>query len=306
MIEATELSVAEKKDISSRVADAHAVLVEKAEMYGFDSVRTLRNEYNRLSKHKRGRGIMLFDEQTRASLNILEGVEYTILSGFIRMANQLAFSFYSTHKSARPHLDECDYLQEATWAIFDAIYCYDGSTQMSTYFYSSVKRRLVGFVRSEEIHAGIGRPTKLLRTKVRQVMRDKMCSFDVAFAILRETENISEDMEDMVRAACYNVKYVDRDKDVRPAKHVEPMTEEVELLLEAVRQADFNDLQREMIEHFLKTGERMDMLLVRERINPNTNQPYTRQGVGQQWQRACDKLREIMEARQPLELAEAA
>lgn len=306
MIEAVELSLGERTMLAQRIAEGNAVLRAKAEMYGFEGVRALRQEYYRLSKHKRGRNMMLFDEETRVVLANLTGMEYAILSGFINMANQLASSFYLSHKIDRPHLDEDDYVQEATWAIFDAIYCYDGSTQLTTYLYSSIKRRLAGFVRSEEIHAGIGRPTKLLRTKVRRVMRDKMCSFEVAIAVLRETENISEEMEDKVRSACYNVKYVDRDKDVRVAKHVEPVSEEVELLLEAVRLADFNDLQREMVEYFLKTGERMDCELVHNRINPNTDEPYTRQAVSQQWQKACEKLRQLMMAHQPVELAEAA
>lgn len=306
MIEATELSLDQRTILAERIAEANAVLRDKSEMYGFEGVRALRQEYYRLSNHKRGRSMMLFDEETRKALLALTDMEYTILSGFIKMANQLSSSFYLSHRTDRPHLDECDYSQEATWAIFDAMYCYDGSTQLTTYFYSSVKRRLAGFVRSEEVHAGIGRPTKLLRTKVRRVMRDKMCSFDVAIAILRETENISEEMEDKVRSACYNVKCVDRDNDVRVAKHVEPVSEEVELLLEAVRLADFNDLQLEMIEYFLKTGERMDCELVHNRINPNTDEPYTRQAVSQQWQKACEKLKQLMMARQPVELAEAA
>lgn len=306
MIEAIELSADERAMLAQRIADGNAVLRSKAEMYGFEGVRSLRQEYYRLSNHKRGRNMMMFDEETRSVLSNLTGVEYTLLSGFVNMANQLASSFYLSHKTDRPHLDECDYIQEATWAIFDAMYCYDGSTQLTTYLYSSIKRRLAGFVRSEEIHAGIGRPTKLLRTKVRRVMRDKMCSFEVAIAILRETEDISEEMEDKVRSACYNVKCVDRDNDVRVAKQIEPVSEEIELLLEAVRLADFNDLQREMVEYFLKTGERMDSELVHNRINPNTNEPYTRQAVSQQWQKACDKLRQLMTARQPVELAEAA
>lgn len=319
MIDSIDLSVDDKKGIASRIAAANELLKEKSETNGFGSVRFMRQEYCRISKHSRGRSMMIFDQETKNAFSELVSLESLALSGFGRMVRQLASSFYLTYKSTRPHLDECDYVQEASWAVFDAVHCYDGSTQMSTYFYASVKRRLAGFVRSEEIHSGIGRPTKVIRAKIREIMRDKMCNLDAAFVALRKVEDISEEMEDMVRSACYNVKYASQEmsdssrKDIfdsMPAKHVEPMSEEVELLIKAVGVANFTPIQREMIEYFLKNGKRIDMELVRGRINPNTNKPYTRQGVGQQWQRACNKLRALMtnqpQPEESEELAEAA
>lgn len=315
MIDSIEMSMDDKKDVADRIVAVNQKLLEKSINYGFDSVRSMRQEYDRLSKHKRGHALMIFDKETTDSIAELGSLENVVLSVFQRMVQQLASSFYLTYRSSRPHLDRCDYIQEASWAIFDAVRCYDGSTQMSTYFYSSVKRRLAGFVRSEEIHCGIGRPTKVVRTKIREIMRKNVCGLDDAFAILRKSEDVSEEMEDMVRSACYNVKCAsqrisDSSKclfDHMPSKHVEPMSEEVELLIKTVQVAKFTPIQREMIEFFLRTGKRIDMELVRGRINPRTNKPYTRQGVGQQWQKACDKLRTLMSGKMQTEdVAEAA
>jgi hypothetical protein len=71
-------------------------------------------------------------------------------------------------------------------------------------------------------------------------------------------------------------------------------SEEIEQLRIAVQQADLNPVQREMIEAFLKTGERIDSYLVATRINPDTNKPYTRNTFSLQWLRACEKIRHMM------------
>jgi DNA-directed RNA polymerase specialized sigma24 family protein len=294
-IEATELSAEQKTHLSETIAAATKILRAKAGEFGFDGVRALRKEFYRVSKHPRGRAMQLFDAETRMALATILGVEDTVLAAYAQMANKLALSFYSAHSIDRPHLDEGDYLQEATWAIFDAIYCYDGSTQLSTYLYSTIKKRLVGFVRSEELHSGIGRTVKALRNKIRAIMRMRFCNFAEAIAVLRETEEISTAREDEIRDACYNVRYVEEDEDV-PARGKSEQSEEVSRLLEAIKIADFSDTQREMIERFLLTGERPDVEMYNQ-INPRTNQMYSRQALSQNWIKACEKLKEIMERR---------
>ena len=286
-IEVVDMSDADKRELSEEISAATAILKSKAEHFGFRGVRDMRKEYM-----KNGRRFL--DKETGVNFDILLELEELVLSVYGKMASMLAASFFSSNRSKRPHLDESDYIQEASWAIFDCMYCYDGSRELSTYCYSTVKLRLTNFVRTEEVHAGIGRPTKALRTRLRQIMSRRLCGFDEAIAEIRQNEEVSADMEANVRAACYNIRYSDRDEDLRTSQVAEEPSEQVEQLLVAVKNAGLNDLQRELIEEFLRIGERPDTDWY-DKINPNTGNKYTRQALSQNWHKACDKVRELME-----------
>jgi len=285
LIKDIDLTTEEKAEIDILVSNANATLRVKAELFGFDRGRLMRKEYIDRSKDKN-----LFDEETRNALDFLLSIELTIISCYAKIAKQLAVSFYSTNKSERPHLDECDYVQESTWAIFDAIYCYNGTTMFSTYCYSTVKKRLIAFVRGEEIHSGINRLVQSLRRSVREIMRNNLCRFDEAVSELRKTVDISCETEDMVRDACYNVKCMDREIDVREADPVEE-SDSVKALYKAVSEADFTPIQRRLIESYIKTGKRIDADLVANEINPTTGESYTRQALSQNWLKACEKIK---------------
>jgi hypothetical protein len=150
-------------------------------------------------------------------------------------------------------------------------------------------------VRNEEIHSGIGRPILKIRRQVRLIMREQFCSFNEAIALIRKSEEVSPEMEERVRMACYNVKCIGEDKSVidRPVDKKTYCSEDVVLMLEAIQKANLNPTQRELIDGFLKNGERIDSDLV-------ASGGATRQAYSQQWKKACEKIREIM---QPAEAA---
>lgn len=296
IVEPVDLSDEEKNDLSAKIANANKILTQKVPLFGFSHIKDMRKEYLSKANHRRG-NLLKFDQETRISLNFLIGCQTTILAAYGKLAKTLSDSFYFSSRADRPHLDQCDFDQEAMWALSDCIYFYDGSTQLSTYAYASIKRRLSNFVRTEEIHSGIGRPTRKIRRLVRATMRDKFCSFDKAMKILRETQEISSEMEEMVKQSCYNVKCVDwSDPKTHHAHHLKSLSEDEELLLAAIKRANLTQIQHELIDGFLKTGSRPDMDFVRNRINPNTNEPYTRQALSQQWGKACARIRELMDA----------
>jgi DNA-directed RNA polymerase specialized sigma24 family protein len=296
LIQSLDLTADEKNALSEKIAEANLLLRDKAEeRYGEPRVKRLRHEY---VKHVRGKHLFRFDAETRAFLEVLMGLESTVLSAYIRMAMELVQAFYLSNRRERPHLDENDYLQEATWALFDSIYCYDGSTQFSTYAYNAVKRRLAGFVRDEETHAGIGRDVKQLRRKVREIMRQQMCRVEEAILALRQMEEMSDEMAAQVRDAMYTVSYIE--KDTHQSTPVEADSDQTSALRAAVKLADLSPIQRELIESYLQTGERIDSELVAGRVNPNTGKKYTRQALSQQWAKACDKIKAVMEEREPV------
>lgn len=295
LIEVSEMSDADKDQLTKQVAAANAVLRVKAIEFGHPNIKALRKEFLKHSNHRRGKSILLFDQETRINLKKLVGLENIVLAVYVRIAKELADSFYLTNRFDRPHLDAEDYLQEATWVIFDCIYHYDGSTELCTYVYVSVKNRLIAYVRGEEVHAGIGRSVKFIRRKVRAIMRDRLVSVDEAINIFATDTPISSDTREMVRRSCYNVKCVGVDDECLDRAGESPNdSSESSLLHGAIANASLTEVQRELIESFMKTGERPDMDWVNNRINPNTGDPYTRQALSQQWVKACNKIRLLL------------
>ena len=294
LIKVIDLETEEKARISQRISEINSLLNEKCQSYGFDRGRQLRDYY---FKQKKSDSLFfgMFDQKIIDSLEEMIQLEEKILSGFVKMAQKLSLSFWKLNRGDRPHLDKCDYFQQATWAVFDSIYGYDGSTEFSTYCYVAIKRRLLAFVRDEEIHSGIGREVKLIRRKIKKLMRENSMSFDQAMEEIEKTENISETVRCKVKTSCYNVKCInDFEFDFQQPQRA--ISGDVELLLKAIESVKFNSLQRELISSYLKTGSRIDADLVRERINPNTGRNYTRQAVSQHWVIACEKIKEVMDA----------
>lgn len=289
-----ELSDAEKETLSRKLVAVNAVLREKSEQrYGEPSVVRLRQEY---LKHVRGKHIYRFDAEMRENLNILLSIEQTMVASIVRQSAMLAQAFYLTSRANYPHLDEDDFMQEALCASFDAVCYYDGSTKFTTYCYSAVKNRLSRYVRDQEYYAGVGRGIKRLRRQVRQIMQNKLCRIEEAIAILRETEPISEKLEKQLLAACYNVKYIEVESEhpvTDPTKNLEGC-EQSSSLKEALAKANLNDVQRRLIEGFLIEGVRIDTKLMQE-INPKTGEFHTKQALSQQWLKACEKLRFVLE-----------
>jgi DNA-directed RNA polymerase specialized sigma24 family protein len=283
MIKFIEMSSEDKIALDNQIASVNSVLKKKAEMFGFVSVMLLRKAYKHGEK---------FDAETKACFNELESLENTVFAVYGKIGNMLASSFFTNSRFDRPHLDECDFVQEANLAIFDAMYLYNGSSKLSTYCYILVKQRMIGFVRMEEIHSRIGMDIKLLRSRVRKIMRIQFCSFETALFILRQTEDISEITEKKVRAACRNVRYIKNEDDNLAAKDVEVLevSDDVKILLKSLDLVEMSSNQREMIQCFLETGKRPNWVSC-GKINPATGKKWTRQALSQNWHVACEKIR---------------
>lgn len=73
--------------------------------------------------------------------------------------------------------------------------------------------------------------------------------------------------------------------------------EELDLMREAVAQADLTPLERELIEAHLKGERGYRAKLAKERVNPTTGKLYTRQRLGQIFQDACLKCQALFEQR---------
>lgn len=293
-IKVIDLEDEEKALISRRITEINSLLSAKCRNYGFDRGRQLRDYY---FSQKKSDSLFfgMFDQNIVDSLEEMIELEDKILSGFVKMAQKLSLCFWRLNRADRPHLDQCDYFQQSVWAIFDSIYCYDGSTEFSTYCYVAIKRRLSAFIRDEEIHSGIGREVKILRRKVKKIMRESNVSFDQAMEEVDKTENISETTRCKVKTSCYNVTCIgDFESNFQQPQRA--ISGDVELLLKAIESVDLNSIQRELISSYLENGARIDADLVRGKINPRTGRHYTRQVLSQNWVKACEKIKLFMDA----------
>lgn len=144
-IKSVDLPAAENKALCTELAVIHEKLSDYAnDLYGEPSVKRLRDDYTN------GRHVFRFDADAKDKMLRLLELEPLVLRAFVRETTNLVNSFWMTHRSEYPHLDESDYFQEACISILNATYSYDGSTRFSTYVYHAVKNHLTCVVRREK------------------------------------------------------------------------------------------------------------------------------------------------------------
>jgi DNA-directed RNA polymerase specialized sigma24 family protein len=294
IIQSTELTDDQKSALDAQMMASNAVLAAVAiSWWGEPSVRRLREEF------LAGNHFRLSDTAIEAMVTMTD-LEPIVLSAYLGIQIELANAFYWTNLKSRPQLDEEDYGQEASLAVIDAMYCFDGSTKFCTYVYRAIKNRLVAFVRDNETHARVGRGIKKMRERVRVLMRDKQCDFEKAISYLRkemakEGKKLSGTAVKKITASMYKIQH---NISESVPQHVSTEREEAEqLVTEVVEQANLVGLERELVEAYL-AGEQGFQAKFTLQVNPNTGRLYTRQAVNQTWKRVCVKLRELVEARQ--------
>ena len=67
-----------------------------------------------------------------AAVAALREVEEEIIAGFIGTTYRLCSSFEVVNRQKLPGVEVTDYEQEAEWALWDAMYAYDGSRRFTT------------------------------------------------------------------------------------------------------------------------------------------------------------------------------
>jgi DNA-directed RNA polymerase specialized sigma24 family protein len=298
VIQSTELTAEQKAMLDAQMAASNMVLAKTATSWWNEpNVRRLREEFL-AGNHFR------FDADTRQAMMTMLELEPVILSAYLGVQIELANAFYWCKSSfkGRPQLDEEDYGQEASLAVIDAMYCFDGRTKFCTYVYRAIKNRLSAFMRDHESHARVGRGIKKLRDRVRVLMRDKKCDFEEAILYLRkemkkEGKKLSETTTKKIKSSMYKVRHdVIESLPQKENKESNDREEAHEIIASAVEQAKLKGLEKELVEAYL-AGEQGFQAKFTLQINPNTGRLYTRQAVNQTWLRVCDKLRQLVEAR---------
>ena len=199
--------------------------------------------------------------EEKQSLVALKEAEEMIVRGWIKVADKLCRSFYfANRKSSTATLD--DYYQEAVIKIYDCIYNYcQSDKQFSTFVYSSIKRCLINY--SRECTALRGN---------RQNKEEIVVRNESAYLSMKSPSRIAS-VFDMCSQEDDNF-------------------DELDQLMYVIELTPMKDIERELINAYMKEGHGSITALTHEYVSPKTGKPVTRQRLQQIFSAVCNRLRE--------------
>ncbi|CAE7860175.1 unnamed protein product [Symbiodinium microadriaticum] len=297
LIRPIDLSDERKQELACVMADAYRHLKRAAKKrYSDPDIRQLRADW------RQGRCNLRTDWQARDSMQNLERIESEVIAGYIRIAHSLCKAFYYAHSRCSAGVTMDDFVQEASFAIFNSMYSYDGSTEFSTFCYRAIKNKLVDFVRTDRSFSKINRKVILWRFNVIRLMnRRPDLSFEQALVVYqeqREEKNLRTLTDDELESihAAYRATNLVRDNIMDETLFVvvddddDEVDERVEELQLALTSSLLSDDEHKMVELFL-SGE------VGWQTRLAESEGVTRAAINQRWQRTQNKLREAIEER---------
>lgn len=216
-------------------------------------------------------------------------VEQEVLSGWIRTLSALSCSTEEASKKDPPGLDFQDCVNEAAWAIWDSMYVYNGRHRFTTFIYRAAKNRLINVLRKHSHDANVGRKAQQLKHKVRVLMATERLSFEAAVARVIEEDDLSDMMVSRLNNAFAMTQQLGDNVEGLPC--VAGGSEEINLMRQAVQNANLKTIERELIEAHLR-GDRQFRGRMCKTICPETGNLYTRAWLSQIFIRACAKIRE--------------
>lgn len=212
-----------------------------------------------------------------------------ILSAYIRVSTPLVLAF-DAFAGDRPGVTIDDYVQEAALAITDASYAYHGGTCFSTFIYRCIKNRLISFIRKEQRASGMGAVIQKLRHKVKRIMREYACDFEIALAQVEVEGALAKTTVECLRHSMMIVKSSKVSEDMAE-EHKE--VESFQGMRSAVARTPLQPLERELVDAFLNGDKGLRKQLSQSRINPSTGRFYTVARLSQIFVEACGKIRQV-------------
>ena len=269
----------EVSELETKMTYAHEVLSHCAiEWFNFPNVKKLRNNY------KKGQMPSLRTSNARAKrvLDELISLETDIISCFIKLGTKMCMRHFKCGRN-RIGVQFTDYVNECAFAIYDAMYTYNGKSKFTTYSQWCMKNRLVDFVRKEDTVNGFTQEIRKLRVQVNILLKSSPLTTDDAILFLQAKEELSDEIVQQLRESMFQVQSMsDTDKGY-------VIDEEQELALNAVKKVELSPLELDLLDAYLK-GDRHRRSVLCQQINPNTGNPYTPQRISQIFRVACDKL----------------
>lgn len=286
-IRAIDLTDEEKAELSSQLAGAYKSLrLAAIENYNTPRIKRMRDDF------KSGKITLRYNAAARRAMLLVMSLESRVLSAYIKMCNELCAAFHHSHLELQGSIGYSDYLQEAAWAIYDAAYTYNGSTEFSTYCFWCVKNQLISYIRKHRAGVGVTKKLAALRTLLRKLMRESELSMDDAIIrLIAESKMSAKDEKSLRRVMSKNCN-IDEEYDVPDSAKVD---EETALMWNALEKTELSPLERELVEGHLKKQKELRRIISETRINPNTGNLYTKAVLSTVFLGACAKLRATFE-----------
>lgn len=285
------LSDDEKIFIESQMAKCYKALDRASfEKYGFAKIKKLRQDYKVQKSLGKGYDFLWSDPEARQMIEWMISNEQKILSAYINLCMEMCRKF-SVKSVSDLTFEDC--LQEAVFAIYDAMYLYNGEFRFSTYVFTTVRHRLLNAKDKLEEQKGIDRFTKLNLKKVYEIINKESCSFDQAISQIKFTEKeLKKDVIRKLRNAYNGTTYLSVEDFDRVACKEDKKTEAIyDILSLAIEKANLTDIQRRMLFAMLNGEKNFNGHLINNEVNPNTGMPWTRQRLHQLQNDAQKKLK---------------
>lgn len=284
---AIDMSAEDIRNLENKMAEAHRLLSHAAEeKYGEPRVLKLRDDFKAYQKQQTfsSRDFLWNHPPAQRAMEWMIAHEEQIIAAFIRCSNKLCQSF------CRSNISIHDCYQEASLAIYDAMYMFDGSNKFSTYSHYTVRNRLIQFMRQEGRGHGVTKSVQSLRNKVRQMMNEQFCSADEAIAQL----DLTPIMEKRVRDSLFSVSRIENDVEIsfRLWENRDSGNDDwIDWVKNAVEVANLSEMERNLVFAEVDGNSREYRQLLMTTVNPNTGRPWTRQRISQIYLEAIDKIR---------------
>jgi DNA-directed RNA polymerase specialized sigma24 family protein len=236
-IEVVALSPDEKENLRKRIASACSTLKAESVKRGI-SVRELR---------RRLAGGFFKNSALRKAIVVLQELEPVVLSGYIKEAYVLVRAFHQTN-AKKTHLSENDWLQEASLAMVDAMYGFDGSTELSTYIYCAVKRRLISVAGKQQCLRGIGSKMIKLRSRFKKLLENH--THEEALSDLRESGEPEFMLSNLIHAS---VEVFTDDMDCYDFRDDEDRQKCIAEMRFVINDTNLSEAERSVINAYLDT-----------------------------------------------------
>lgn len=270
----------EKEELEKLMKDCFQALQQASkEKYGNVDCLRLRDEY------KKNKKVLWFHPKAKRLIDDVMEKESHIISIYIRTPKVLYRAFSRTYK-----IDMADCLQEGAYAIYDAIYMYDGSFDFSTYIYWVVKNRLIHFTKLNELVSRISPAVKKLRFKVRRLIESGMHQDD-AIQHITVTENLSPKFVNKLRSSIYNVRAI---SPLVPIKFSSHDNEEKSELWSIINSNLLSEMQKRLVIAHMEGDRKLRKKISETEINPGTGNLWTKAMLSLIFMQAMDIIRQNM------------
>lgn len=291
-IKAIDLSQGRKAELASLMAESYAHLSKFAEANA-TNIKEIR------TRHRTGK--VKYKADVRETLQKLEQIETEVICGYIKIAYSLCEAFYYSRRKQAPGTSVSDYLQEAAFAIFEAIYRFDGAVEFATYVHRCVKNRLVDYCRTDRMFSQIGRRLAAHRNAVMKLMEGEHGTIPFGEAVRRyQQQRIEKDLKplsehdiecvsDAYIAYCFDRSDIE-DKNTM-AMLVSPddsQQDDIRLLHEVIASDGLSALEKRMIDHYLSNDTGWQTRLAKEK-------GVSKMTVSNWWAACRSKLKDIMD-----------